>query len=65
MEKNILIYTMIGLVWTIFMEVYTTRNLEPPYNKPWNTPERLSHLILWPINLTIFLYYLFNPGNDE
>jgi len=53
------IYVMIGIVWAIWLEFFTTRNLSEPYNKPWVNSERVLHVTLWPITLTVFLYNFF------
>jgi hypothetical protein len=49
-------YLMIGICWALWLEFFTTRNLSPPYNKPWVNKERMFHTTLWPFTLIVFLY---------
>ena len=51
-----LIYFVIGCLWAIWLEGFTTRNLEDPYNKPCVNRERVIHIFFWPVTLAIFLH---------
>jgi len=61
---NIWIYLLIGIAWAYWLERFTTGELEEPYNSKWTIAERVFHIALWPINLSIFLYSLYKH-NDE
>jgi uncharacterized SAM-binding protein YcdF (DUF218 family) len=50
-----LIYFFIGCLWAIWLEGFTTRNLEDPYNRPWVNGERVVHIFFWPVTLAVFL----------
>jgi len=56
-----MIYLLIGVLWTWWLEWYTTNNLEEPYGKKWIWRERIFHTFLWPISLGIFIYNLLFP----
>lgn len=55
----ILLYFLIGCFWSLWLEHFTTKNLEAPYNEPWVQRERLIHIICWPITLVVFLHNFF------
>ena len=54
--QTILLYAIIGVIWAIWLESFTTKNLEAPYNSPWTNSERMVHIIFWPITLFVFLH---------
>ena len=66
----ILGYLMIGLLWTWWLEWFTTTTLQGKYGQPWRFNERLFHSILWPYSLGTFLYAAIvefnkrNKGNE-
>jgi|GEM_PF-1772758 hypothetical protein len=57
--QTILLYAMIGVVWSFWLERFTTKNLQPPYNNPWTNSERMVHILFWPITLLVFLHNFF------
>jgi len=52
----ILVYGLIGLIWSCWLEYFTTKNLEAPFNEPWVMYERIYHVVLWPYALSVFIY---------
>ena len=56
MITGILYYLLIGAIWAMWLEYYTTRNLDHPYNLPWALLERLFHVTLWPYSLGLFVF---------
>lgn len=48
-------YIIIGLIWTGWLEYYTTNFLEGIVGSPWKMKERLFHIFLWPFSLFVFL----------
>ena len=50
------LYLIAGFVWAIWLENFTTKELEHPYNQPWETAERVFHSVLWPYSFSVFLY---------
>jgi len=59
MIQTAILYIIFGCVWSLWLEWYTVKELEPPYNMPWSTRERLVHLVIWPWSFGLFLYTLF------
>jgi hypothetical protein len=55
MDK-ICLYILLGAAWALWLEYFTTKNLEEPYNKPWNNTERVLHFTLWPVTLLVFVH---------
>lgn len=53
-----LIYVLVGVLWSAWLEWYSTTELEYPYNIPWSIKERLFHIFLWVISFSIFIYNL-------
>ena len=51
-----LTYFLIGAIWSMWLEYYTTKNLEGAYGSPWVFLERVFHIGLWPISLLTFIY---------
>ena len=54
-----IIYLLLGLAWTGWLEYYTTSYLEDDMGSAWSMKERFFQCFLWPINLLIFLIALF------
>jgi len=52
--QNATIYLMLGAIWTGWFEMYTTKELPPPYNQDWSNKERIYHITTWPISLVVF-----------
>ena len=38
------------------LEAWTTNNLEGRLGQPWTNNERVYHIVLWPLSLSIFVY---------
>ena len=53
-----LIYLLLGVCWCLWLEWYSTTQLEPPYNAPWTLKERLFHTLLWVISFSMFVIHL-------
>ena len=52
-------YILIGLIWSVWLEWYTTNNIDGILGRPWIWRERLFHSILWPLSLATFVYEFF------
>ena len=61
----ILIYLMIGVAWTWWLEWFTTTTLEGKYGQPWEVKERLFHSLLWPYSLGTFVYAAVKEFNKR
>ena len=63
----ILVYFLIGAVWCLYMEWYTTTHLEGRYGQPWKNRERWFHTWLWPYSLGTWVLTIiehwFGPWN--
>lgn len=50
-------YLCLGMVWGAWLEWFTTaRQIGPP----WTFSDRFRNVILWPIIVSVFIYYFFN-----
>ena len=47
-------YIIAGLLWSVWLEWYTTRYLEAE----WNYRTRIVHILFWPIHFIIFIITL-------
>jgi hypothetical protein len=56
LAPSISLYIAIGVVWAIWLETFTTRELQAPYNQSWTNSERLFHVTLWVYSFGIFIY---------
>ena len=56
LAPSISLYIAIGVVWAIWLENFTTRELQAPYNQSWTNSERLFHVTLWVYSFGIFIY---------
>ena len=54
-----IIYLLLGLAWTGWLEYYTTTYVEGEMGQSWTMKERFFQCFLWPINLLIFIIALF------
>jgi|9_EtaG_2_1085328.scaffolds.fasta_scaffold12084_5 hypothetical protein len=54
-----IIYIILGLIWSLWLEYYTTSYIQGEYGSDWSWFERVFHLTLWPYSLIVFLYNLF------
>jgi hypothetical protein len=64
----IILYTIAGVIWAIWLEYYTDKHFDlKKIDKEWTTQERLFHIVLWPLNLTIFIIAFVRGinGDDE
>jgi len=55
-----LIYFLLGVGWSWWLEYFTTSNLDDVYGQPWVWRERLFHISLWPWSLGTFIYAMYN-----
>jgi len=53
-------YILIGLLWCLWLEWFTSNKLTGVLGRPWVWRERFFHTLLWPVSLSIFLYNIFN-----
>lgn len=61
-------YVIPGLLWTGWLEWFTTTRLEGEYSAAWSNRERIFHLLLWPFSLFKFMKEFikgFFGGYDE
>lgn len=58
---NILRYLALGIFWAAFLESLTR---EHPLG-PWTWRERLTHIVIWPFFLSVFIFKLFNNNDNE
>jgi len=49
-------YFIIGVIYSMALETWTTNNLEGRLGQPWTNNERVYHIVLWPLSLSIFVY---------
>lgn len=57
--QTILLYAIIGIIWSLWLERFTTNQLQAPYNMPWSNTERMVHILFWPVTLLTFLHSFF------
>lgn len=50
------IYMVCGTIWSLWLEHYTTTKMGVP---EWTNRARIFHVVLWPIQLTIFVVTFF------
>lgn len=55
-----ILYFILGVAWSAFLEYYTTKNFKGAIGAPMTTKERLFHITLWPISLGYFIYTFIN-----
>lgn len=56
--NSILLYVVIGIIWSCWLEYFCTSELDSPYDKPFTNSERGFHTAVWPLSLSSFLYYM-------
>jgi hypothetical protein len=52
------LYLVLGCIWTLWLEHYTSTELNAPYNQPWSNRERIFHVFLWVCSFGVFVYTL-------
>jgi|11_taG_2_1085331.scaffolds.fasta_scaffold01718_2 hypothetical protein len=52
-------YIVLGCAWALWLEYFTTKYLDDPYNRPWSSSERAIQIAFWPITLLVFLHNFF------
>ena len=52
------LYIALGCIWTLWLEHYTTNELDPPYNQPWSNRARFFHVFIWVGSFGVFVYTL-------
>lgn len=70
MEFNILLYVFIGGLWSLWLEYFTTNNLEGKMGEPWSNFERIMQWVFWPIYFSVFIFnwirfLIENWNNDD
>jgi len=60
-----LYYLLIGVVWSWWLEDYTTSNLDGIYGQPWIWKERAFHILVWPWSFGKFLYEIIKQINNN
>lgn len=58
-----LTYFFIGAIWGMWLEYYTTKNLDGVYGASWAFLERVFHITLWPVSLIVFIYAFVKEVN--
>lgn len=60
-------YIIIGTAWTAWLEYYTSKYFDlEEEGKSWSTKERFFQVILWPLNMLIFIVtFIRGLGGDE
>lgn len=59
MLANVAIYLVIGVIWQLWLEKFTMKNLSGVYAQPMTNHEIITHVIFWPITLGMFLIKFF------
>lgn len=55
-------YLLIGTIWTMLVEYY----IRPRFTDlEMNWPARIFNMILWPLNVGLFIYGFLFGGNDD
>ena len=57
--RYVYLYLGAGVLWTWWLEYYTTTHLPEELGGDWYWRERFFHIFLWPATLSIFLYNVF------
>ena len=52
-------YLVIGLIWSFWLEWYTTNKLPGLLGRGWVWRERVFHTLFWPFSLSVFIYNFF------
>ena len=65
MLTNVTIYIIIGTVWTEWLDWFCINNLEEKYGEPFSLREKLTHLIFWPITMSIFIIEFIKNLNNK
>ena len=50
------LYTLIGLLWTAFLEHTLVGKIEGRAGQPFSTGDRVRQIVFWPISVIIFTY---------
>lgn len=58
-------YFIIGVIWSCWLEYFSTRYLEGAYGADWKGRERLFHITIWPYSLSVFLYNLIKELKNK
>lgn len=56
---TVYIYFFIGVIWSWWLEYYTTKHLEGELGADWEWKERFLHTGLWPVTFALFIYSIF------
>lgn len=60
MTNYIVVYLIIGLIWTAWLEYYTNKHFEgEELLTKWTYTERFFQTALWPLNVVIFIVAFF------
>lgn len=51
-----LIYFLIGIMWTEWLEFFCMRNLDGKLANPFSNKEKFFQTILWPVFVGIFVF---------
>lgn len=60
-----MIYLLIGLVWSWWLEYYTGKHFEGKMGAPFTWRERLFHITLWFVSLSYFVYTFIKYNDNE
>ena len=59
------IYFCLGIIWSSWLENYTTTRLEGPEGSPWSMTERTIQIAFWPILFFLFIRALIISYRDR
>ena len=65
MIKISLYYLLAGALWAMWLEYYTVRNLDAPYNQSWSGLERVFHITCWPYSFGLFVFTFIKDFFDN
>lgn len=56
------IYLLIGVIWSMFLEFVIVPQVEI---RPMNNLTRVVQVLLWPLNIILFIYGYFRGKNND
>ena len=60
-----IIYFCLGIIWSSWLEHYTTSKLEGVEGTPWGMSERFVQIVFWPILFYFFIRTLIITYRDR
>lgn len=65
MVISLLIYLVLGVIWSAWLEWYTTTYLDGEEGSPWRMSERIVQILLWPYLLGYFLSEIYKNSRKN